>query len=99
MLAALAWQLLMEAHDEARAQVPGHQWLRVRYEDIVADPRGRLTEVLDHLGLGWTPRFESGFARYDFGSGRTEAFRRDLAPADVKAMEEVLGDSLSALGY
>lgn len=99
VLAALAWEMLMEAHDEARAELPEHRWLRVRYEDIVAHPRERLAEVLAHMGLDWTARFESGFARYDFGSERNEAFRRDLAPADVKAMEEVLGEGLSTLGY
>jgi hypothetical protein len=99
VLAALAWQLLMEAYDEARAQLPADRWLRVRYEDIVADPQARITEILDHMGLDRTPAFEAGFARYDFGSGRTEAFRRDLAAADVAAMEEVLGDSLARRGY
>lgn len=99
VLAALAWQLLVEAYDEARAQLPADRWLRVRYEDLVADPDGQLRTVLDHMGLDWTPRFASGLARYDFGSGRTDAFRRDLAPADVQAMEDVLGGSLRSLGY
>lgn len=99
VLAALAWDLLMEAHDDARAELPAERWLRVRYEDIVADPAGRFGDILDHMGLEWTPRFAAGFARYDFGSGRTEAFRRDLAPADVEAMEDVLGGALARLGY
>jgi hypothetical protein len=91
--------MLMDSYEAARAEVPADRWLTIRYEDIVADPRNKFAEMLDHMGLGWTPRFETRFARYDFGSGRTEAFRRDLAPADVAAMEDVAGKALARHGY
>lgn len=93
VLAALAWRLLMDASDRARAEVPPERWLTVRYEDIVADPRGRIGELLAHLGLDWTPEFETGFGRYSIESARTDAFRRDLADTDLKAMEDALTGS------
>ena len=96
VLAALAWRLLMDASDSARAAQPGvpaDRWLTVRYEDIVADPRGRIEALLTHLGLEWTPEFESGFGRYSIESARTDAFRRDLAAGDLAAMEDALSGS------
>lgn len=93
VLATLAWRLLMDASDRARADVPPDRWLTVRYEDIVADPRGRVGVLLDHLGLEWTPEFEAGFGRYSIEAARTDAFRRDLAPADLAAMEDALTGS------
>jgi len=96
VLAALAWRLLMDASDAARAAQPGvpaDRWLTVRYEDVVADPRGQIGAMLAHLGLEWTPEFEAGFGRYSIGSSRTDAFRRDLAAADLSAMEDALSGS------
>ena len=98
-LAALGWRVLMEAYDEARALVPEVRWLRVRYEEVVADPREGFARVLDAVGLPWTREFESRLARYEFATGRTEAFRRDLGPTDLATVESVLGKQLAGLGY
>ena len=54
VLAGLGWRILMDAMDEARQLVPADQWLDVRLEDVMEDPRGKTSEVLDFLGLGWT---------------------------------------------
>ncbi|MGB0100793.1 MAG: sulfotransferase [Nocardioides sp.] len=98
-LAGIGWRILMEAYDAARAQVPDDQWLRMSYEELVTDPRGRFAEILAALGIEWTPGFEAGFARYEFSSGRADAYRRDLSPADVTAVEAVAGKQLADLGY
>jgi hypothetical protein len=93
VLAALAWRMLMDASDLARAEFPEQRWLTVRYEDIVARPRDSFAGLLAHLGLDWTPEFEAGFNRYSIRGGRTDAFRKDLAAADLAAMEHVLTGS------
>jgi hypothetical protein len=93
VLAALAWQKLTDASDRARSELPEQQWLTVRYEDIVAEPRDTFASLFTHLGLEWTPEFEAGFDRYAIQSARAAAFRRDLAPADLDAIEDVLSGS------
>jgi len=93
VLAATAWQMLMDASDRARSAFPAQRWLTVRYEDIVANPRDSFAALLAHLDLGWSPEFEAGFDRYTIKVARTDAFRRDLAAADLAAMEDVLSGS------
>ena len=93
VLAALAWRILMDASEAARAEFPEQRWLTVRYEDIVTGPRDSFAELLTHLGLEWTPEFEAGLGRYTIKGARTDAFRRDLAPGDLAAMEDVLSGS------
>jgi hypothetical protein len=90
VLAALAWRMLMDASDRARAELPAQRWLTVRYEDLVAAPHDSVAALLSHLGLEWTAEFEKGFGRYTFEASRTDAYLRDLAPADLAAMEDVL---------
>jgi hypothetical protein len=99
VLAGLQWRLLIEAFEAARALVPEPQWLEVRYEDFVAEPREHLRSMLDHLGLSWTPAFERGFRRYTFDPDRREAYRRDLGIHDVALLDASLAPVLRRHGY
>jgi hypothetical protein len=89
----------MDAFEAAKAALPQDRWLELRYEDLVADPRGVVAEVLGHLGLAWTPSFEEGFRRYRFDAGRADAYRRDLGIHDVAMLEAALTPALQRYGY
>lgn len=99
LLAGLAWKILMDAFDEARAAVPAAQWLDIRYEDVVADPAGEMRRMLDFLGLEPHPRFDARLAQYHFGSGRSQAFRQDLDERSLKLLDASLGEYLARYGY
>ena len=99
VLAGLGWDILMDAFDTARERVPSGQWMDVRYEDVLADPRAQLGAMLEFSGLDWTPDFDAAFSRYSFGSARSEAFRRDLGPRALAALEPVVARHLTANGY
>jgi hypothetical protein len=91
--------MLMEAFAQARLRHPADQWLDVRYEDLVERPREQVGRMLDFLGLGWSAAFEKGFSRYDFTVGRAEAYRDELSPAQLGAIERVLEKPLAEWGY
>jgi hypothetical protein len=99
VLAGIQWMMLIDAFDAARQRIAADRWLELRYEDIVADPRGRLQEVLTFLGLAWDDGFEQGFRRYTFRTERTHAYRDDLGAADVEALDALLATHLERLGY
>jgi hypothetical protein len=99
VLAALGWKMLMEGYTRARAETPAGQWLDVRYEDLVAEPREQVSRMLDFLGLPWCRRYESGFARFRFDPGRGDAYRQELTAAQVGAAEQVLEKPLAEWGY
>jgi Sulfotransferase family len=99
VLAALGWKMLMAAYDEARERTPPGEWLDVRYEDVLDDPRGKFAEVLDFLGLDWDPTFEVGFARHEIKGGRRDAYREELTADQVAGIEKVLSEPLAAWGY
>jgi hypothetical protein len=99
VLAGLTWRLLMDAYLAAeQAAVPG-SWLTVRYEDVVAEPREHFERMLAHVGLSWSARFEAGLRRSNLTAGRTDGFRRDLALADVRALEGAIAPMLERCGY
>jgi len=99
VLAGLEWKILIDAFDRARQAIPASRWLEIRYEDVIADPRVRIEEILTFLGIAWDDAFERSFSRYAFGRDRADAYRRELDPRDVRAIETVLGEHLVRLGY
>jgi len=99
VLAALGWRMLMDAYTRARAAHPAGQWLDVRYEDLVREPREQTARMLDFLGLEWTPRFAAGFARHTFHTGRDGAYRHELTPAQAAAVDSALEKALPEWGY
>ncbi|WP_431885414.1 sulfotransferase family protein [Micromonospora wenchangensis] len=99
VLAALGWKMLMDSFAEARAAHPEGQWLDVRYEDLLADPRAEVARMLDFLDLDWSPAFEKGFGRYRFHAGRQAAYQDELGVAQLAAVERVLDKPLRQWGY
>jgi omega-hydroxy-beta-dihydromenaquinone-9 sulfotransferase len=99
VLAALEWKILIDAFEAAKAALPSERWHEVRYEDVLEDPRGRFQEILGFLGLSWTDGFERSFARYAFGRDRAAAYRQELGPRDLRALDRSLGEHLERLGY
>ena len=98
-LAGLQWKILMDAFEDARAALPADNWMQVRYEDFVADPRGHLKEILGFAGVEWTPGFEKGFSRYEFMPERKDAYRDNLTAAQARTLDELLAGHLERLGY
>lgn len=98
-LAAIGWKMLMRAYEEARDRLPAEQWLDVRYEDVLADPRARFGEMLDFLGLPWTSVFEERFRRHEVSAARVESYRTELTRAQVQVIEQVLAKPLARWGY
>jgi hypothetical protein len=99
VLAGLGWKMLIESFERARAEVPASQWMQVRYEDVVAEPRRYIRDISDFIGLPWTDEFEREFAAYPFEAGRVQGFRRDLDPASLHQLENTIGTTLRAYGY
>jgi hypothetical protein len=99
VLAGLLWQLLVDAFDSVRPTIELANWLEVRYEDVAANPRQTFASMLAFCGLPWDAEFERGFERYTFTASRADAFRRDLATADVERLSRILADALAARRY
>jgi len=99
LLAGLAWKLLLDAFEETRAALPAEQWLELRYEDLLTDPRARTSEVLGFLELPWTDEFESGFRAFSFDASRADAWRGAIGPEGAAELDTSLADHLRRHGY
>lgn len=88
----------------------GPRALRLRYEDVVADPDGARRRIADHLGVGHDID-PSGGARYvawetwksrvdePVTDVRVDAWREVLTERDVALVERICADSMTVFGY
>ncbi len=98
-LAGIAWMILIDAWETARATLPAGSWLDVRYEDIVARPAQTSEVVLDFLGIPPDDQFAAQLGRYTFDVSRGDAYVRELGEDDVARLDDVMGEHLTRYGY
>ena len=99
ILAAAGWKSAMDAYAAARASLPEHQWLDVRYEDVLSDPEKRFEEMLRFVGLEASPVFARALAGTRFRRDRADGFRRSLGPATVALLDASMAEHLRTWGY
>lgn len=99
VLAGLAWRVLIDAFDEARALIDPPRWLELRYEDVIGDPVPAFDRMRQFLGLPADAGFDATVAAHPFDSGRRDAFRSDLDRRSLGLLETALGEALAAFGY
>lgn len=87
--------------------------IRVRYEDVVADPIATLREICEEVGIAFDPLMREGrglqVAAYTRGqhalvgkppqAERVTRWRNELADREVEIFEAEVGDALQLLGY
>jgi hypothetical protein len=98
VLAGLEWKLMMDAFDETAKEIPSDQWMEIRYEDFVDQPREGMQQILQFAGLQWPKKFEREFSLHRFGENK-KGFLRDLTGSQVAQLEEVIGEYLERRGY
>lgn len=98
-LAALSWKILMESFHQAEAGLGEDQYLKLRYEDIIASPREHFDRMLSFCEVEWDSAFEKQFATRQFQTSRAKAFEKDLFPEQVNELEASLSQLLSRYDY
>lgn len=89
--AAWAWRRYVNA----AATVP-ERTVELRYERLVADPRGAAEPVAERLGVAVEPVADAFAAVHDRSAGR---WRRDLSAEQLADVEDEAGEALERLGY
>lgn len=99
LLAGIAWKMLLDAFEAARERIPAEQWMDLRYEEFLADPRGVLERIFDFLGLRWTEAFETGFRKISLSTGRRAAYLEEIGSGQLELLQESLAGHLRRWSY
>jgi hypothetical protein len=110
LLDALSWKSAIRAGDAARTD-PAGRWLRLRYEDLVAEPVAVTTSLCGFLDLPFredllevhrgVPAEADEFTRETTGVVGTSQgrWRTVLRPAELEVIQRVCRPEMAELGY
>jgi hypothetical protein len=97
-LAAIEWEVLMSAQEEAKRRIPSDDLLEIRYEDLCQDPVTSLRTAAEFSDLEWSPRFEATVRGFSL-KNTNHKWREHLSDAQQKILKECLSNTLKKYGY
>ena len=104
-LAAAQWKLLIANILDRSSALPPEDLLLVRYEDLVADPRGMARKCVEFLGSDPAhPAFERHLLSARIVDANQEtlripSWRESMTARQIAMLEELLSDDLTRFGY
>jgi hypothetical protein len=101
-----AWAAAVHRHRTLSRRFPGRYQL-LRFEDLVVDPEGTLTDLCDFLGVEFEPRVleqrvtSKGAMAGDsgFDAGAADRWRTLISGRARRTIEHLLGRRLGEMGY
>lgn len=98
-LAALEWEILMEAYEQAKNVMSSpERLLEVRYEDLCADPMLVVRAATEFAGLEFSGEFKREIERFQVRD-RNDKWQRDLSTSQQTILSDCIHDTLEHWGY
>lgn len=98
-LAGMSWKILMDAFHAAEKELDSSNYLKIRYEDILENPKSSFKAMLNFCELDWSRKFNAKFERQVIKPGRSRAFENDLTFEQLKEVEAPMLALLKDYGY
>ncbi len=95
------WMKSEESWDRLRPRLAPHQYIEVRYEELVAEPEKVLTRICEFLGLSFEPKMlDLSSTTYEPPSPRfANQWRRSMSSRDIGLVEARVGAMMAARDY
>ncbi|MGI9285425.1 MAG: sulfotransferase family protein [Pseudomonadales bacterium] len=112
--AAKMWKSYLEAIEQIKSDCPAGDFVEIKYEELLAEPRENLERICGILGVPYSDsmlNFHEKDTNYQTDStnlqnlqrplmpANREKWRNVLSPADLKEFESVAGKKLDDYGY
>ena len=97
-LAALEWNLLLDAMKQASGGLAADHFMEVRYEDVCADTSAAMQDIARFAGIDWLPGFERALAAHTVESAN-DKWRQDLTAEQQRIISEIEQPWLAHYGY
>lgn len=98
-LAALQWEILMQAYEQAKSVMSSpERLLEIRYEDLCADPVRTVKLATDFAGLDFSGQFRREIEQFRVRD-QNDKWKRDLSPSQQAVLTNCIRDALLHWGY
>jgi hypothetical protein len=99
LLAGLAWKLLVDAYEDARALVPAERWLELRYEDVCRRPGESFARLVAFTDVAPDAGFDRAVARHTFRVDTPQRTVDALGEPAYARLTRSLAAHLARFGY
>lgn len=95
------WLSSEQSWDRLRPRLASHQYIEVRYEELVSEPEQVLTRICEFLGVPYEPQMlDLSSTSYEPPSSRfANQWRRSMSARDIGLVEARVGSMMAARGY
>lgn len=97
-LAAIEFNILMDAMQAAKAMIKPENFLEIRYEDLCENPVGIFKQTIDFCELEWQPQFEQSIQAFSLRNTNYK-WQKDLTPKQQEILETLLTPYLKFYNY
>lgn len=98
VLAAIQWQIHMDAVEEAKKYVKKSNLMEIKYEELCFDPIAVLKEISEFCDIEWTSYFEKRLRKYEV-KNMNNKWEHELNINQKRELNEVLREYLAKYGY
>lgn len=100
--AAAWWERAEQTWDTLAGHLPAERWLEVRYESLLADPRGTLERICAFAGTGYSEQMleyhrDSTYPEVD--PSNRDQWRSRMTQRQIQMVEARLGSLMGRRGY
>ncbi|MDH4207868.1 MAG: sulfotransferase [Anaerolineae bacterium] len=97
-LAAIQWEILISAQEEAKRTISSDDLLEIRYEHLCQEPVATFKSVLQFADLEWSAAFQRTVESFLLRD-QNHKWREDLSAAQQEQLDACLRETLRKRGY
>jgi hypothetical protein len=97
-LAAINWNILIDAVLQTKEDIPQGAFLEIRYEDLCERPLNTLKEAVDFCGIPWCQEFERRASKYNLRNTNPQ-WLKEFTQKQQAIVQDILQHNLEHFGY
>lgn len=98
-LAAMQWRRILEVDEEERALIEPINYLRIRYEDFIHQPKETINSILTFTKLPHSDAIDSFIDKSKKYNDMNKKYVTFFTPAQISRLETIMGKWLEKYGY
>jgi hypothetical protein len=98
LMAAKHWEAEVKRMLEDSESIPKGQYIEVRYEDLIKDPKTTMHQILDFCDLSMVPQFIEYIKSFRL-ENRNFKWTDQYPSHQIALVESNIGPTLALLGY
>lgn len=98
-LAAMQWSRILEVNEEEKRIIRPEQYLLVRYEDFIDEPKTTIRTILSFCGLAQSPDIEDFLNKKEEYKNMNKKYLSFFTPDQIVDLEKIMNPFLKKFGY